>query len=71
MTSIKVRGVNRVGAEGKVYYYHRATGTRIQSDPRDAAAFAEKRDRWLANMVVSVLEKDGAQGRNRISTLSN
>ena len=40
MTSIKVRGVNRVRAKGRVYYYHRATGKRIQADPSDAAAFA-------------------------------
>ncbi len=40
MTSIKVRGVNRVRAKGNVYYYHRATGIRIRSDPNDAAAFS-------------------------------
>ncbi len=40
MTSIKVRGVNRVRAKGRLYYYHRATGQRIQADPSDAAAFA-------------------------------
>ncbi len=40
MTSIRVRGVNRVTAKGRVYYYHRATGTRIKTDPSDAAAFA-------------------------------
>jgi integrase len=40
VTSIKVRGVNRVRAKGRVYYYHRATGKRIQANPSDAAAFA-------------------------------
>jgi integrase len=40
MTSIKVRGVNRVRAKGRHYYYHRASGKRIQADPTDAAAFA-------------------------------
>lgn len=40
MTSIRVRGVNRVTAKGRVYYYHRSTGKRIKSDPADAAAFA-------------------------------
>lgn len=40
MTSIRVRGVNRVTAKGRVYHYHRATGTRIKADPSDAAAFA-------------------------------
>lgn len=40
MTSIRVRGINRVTAKGRVYYYHRATGKRIQADPSDAAAFA-------------------------------
>jgi integrase len=40
MTSIRVRGLNRVTAKGRVYYYHRATGKRIQADPSDPAAFA-------------------------------
>lgn len=40
VTSIKVRGVNRVRAKGRVYYYHRATGKRIHADPNDGAAFA-------------------------------
>lgn len=40
MTSILVRGVNRVTAKGRVYHYHRASGTRIVADPADAAAFA-------------------------------
>ena len=40
MTSIKVRGVNRVRAKGRLYYYHRASGKRILADPNDAAAFA-------------------------------
>src|SRR5690348_6172416 len=40
MTSIRVRGVNRVRAKGRLYYYHRSSGKRIQSDPNDAAAFA-------------------------------
>lgn len=40
MTSIRVRGVNRVTSKGRVYHYHRASGTRIQADPLDAAAFA-------------------------------
>lgn len=40
MTTLKVPGVNTVRAKGKVYYYHRATGTRIASSPDDPAAFA-------------------------------
>jgi integrase len=40
MTSIRVRGINRVTAKGRVYYYHRASGKRIKADPSDAAAFA-------------------------------
>ena len=40
MTSIHVRGINRVTAKGRVYYYHRATGKRIKADPADAIAFA-------------------------------
>jgi hypothetical protein len=30
MTSIRVRGINRVTAKGRVYYYHSATGKRMQ-----------------------------------------
>ena len=33
MTSIRIRGINRVTAKGRVYYYHRATGKRIRADP--------------------------------------
>jgi len=40
MTSINVRGINRVTAKGRVYYYHRASGKRIKADPADATAFA-------------------------------
>ena len=40
MTSIRIRGINRVTAKGRVYYYHRATGTRLRADPSDATAFA-------------------------------
>lgn len=40
MTSIRVRGVNRVRAKGRLYYYHRATGKRITASPNDAQAFA-------------------------------
>jgi integrase len=40
MTLIRVRGINRVTAKGRLYYYHRASGKRIQADPNDAAAFA-------------------------------
>jgi integrase len=40
VTSIKVRGVNRVRSKGRIYHYHRATGARIQADPKEAVAFA-------------------------------
>jgi integrase len=40
MTSIRVHGVKRATAKGHVYYYHRATGQRLQHDPDlDPAAF--------------------------------
>jgi len=31
MGEVKLKGVHRVKARGKMYYYHRATGTRLQS----------------------------------------
>ena len=40
MTLIRVGGVNRVTAKGRVYYYHRATGKRLRADPSDATAFS-------------------------------
>lgn len=36
---MRVRGVNRVRSRGRVYYYHRATGTRLKM-PFGTAAFA-------------------------------
>lgn len=39
MTSIKVPGVNTVRAKGRTYYYHRASGTRLKTDPSDFMAF--------------------------------
>ena len=32
MTLIRIRGINRVTAKGRVYYYHRATGKRLRAD---------------------------------------
>jgi integrase len=40
MTLIRVRGINRVTAKGRVYYYHRASGKRLRADPSDATAFS-------------------------------
>jgi integrase len=40
MTLIRIRGINRVTAKGRVYYYHRATGKRLRADPSDATAFS-------------------------------
>lgn len=41
MTLLRVRGVKRVTAKGHVYYYHRATGARLQHEPSTSpAAFA-------------------------------
>lgn len=40
MTTLRVRGVNKVVAKGRTYYYHRATGTRLRASPADPAAFA-------------------------------
>jgi integrase len=59
MTSIRVRGVNRVTAKGRVYHYHRATGARLQSDPSNAAAFAAE---VAALDAVAPKPKDGKPG---------
>jgi hypothetical protein len=40
MTLIRIRGINRVTAKGRVYYYHRATGKRLRADLSDATAFS-------------------------------
>lgn len=41
MAWLKIRGVQQFAAKGRVYRYHRATGTRLLADPvRDPAAFA-------------------------------
>lgn len=42
MTAFKLPGINTVRAKGKVYYYHRASGTRIKADPNDLLAFASE-----------------------------
>jgi hypothetical protein len=52
MTSIKVRGVNRVRAKGRLYYNHRASGKRIQADPKNAAAFAAEVAALNANKLI-------------------
>lgn len=38
---IRVQGVKKATAKGKVYYYHRATGKRLQSEPGTAAFIEE------------------------------
>jgi hypothetical protein len=40
---VRVRGIKRVRAKGRVYYYHRATGGRILSPPHSAAFVEEVR----------------------------
>lgn len=40
---VRVHGVNRVRAKGRVYYYHRATKTRLLAPPNSAAFIAEVR----------------------------
>lgn len=42
MTTLRVRGVNKVTAKGRTYFYHRATGTRLKSSPDDPVAFASE-----------------------------
>ena len=38
---VRVKGIKRVRSKGRLYYYHRATGTRIMAPPRSAAFIAE------------------------------
>jgi hypothetical protein len=40
VTWLNVKGVKRVVAKGREYFYHRRTMQRIEADPADAAAFA-------------------------------
>lgn len=35
MSYVRLKGVNRVRAKGRVYYYHRKTGERLPDDPRE------------------------------------
>lgn len=62
MTSIRVRGVNRVTAKGRVYYYHRASGKRIKADPNNAAAFAAEVSALEAARPLQPDEKPGTLG---------
>lgn len=41
MVTVKIQGLNKVRAKGKVYYYHRKTGTRIKAEFGTAAFVAE------------------------------
>lgn len=36
---VRIRGIKRVRAKGRIYHYHRATNQRIKADPADTAAF--------------------------------
>lgn len=40
---MRLRGIKRVRAKGRIYYYHRATGSRIMAPPNSAAFIAEVR----------------------------
>lgn len=41
MVTVKIPGLNKVRAKGRIYYYHRATGTRIQAEFGTAEFVAE------------------------------
>lgn len=41
---VQVRGINKVRARGHLYYYHRATGTRLIGSPGDAEFLASYAD---------------------------
>ncbi|QEX18541.1 integrase [Hypericibacter terrae] len=40
-TIVRLRGIKKVRSKGHVYYYHRATGERLQAEPGTAAFVAE------------------------------
>lgn len=54
---IRIRGVNKVRAKGRMYYYHRKSGTRLPDDPR-SVAFREALERleatWQADSDIKV-----------------
>lgn len=41
MTILRIRGIKKVRARGRIYYYHRATGKRIHAEFASAAFLAE------------------------------
>jgi hypothetical protein len=38
---VRIKGINKVRAKGRIYYYHRATGTRLKERPGTTAFAAE------------------------------
>jgi integrase len=40
---VRVRGVKKVRSKGRIYYYHRATNTRLPDDPRSAEFISKLR----------------------------
>jgi len=58
VVTIRLKGIKRVKAKGRLYYYHRATGKRIDAKP-NTAAFAAEVAR-LDEMAASIDTKTGA-----------
>ena len=62
MTTLRIKGVKRVVAKGRVYHYHRATRTRIEA-PFGTAAFLAEIERLDAQAQgVARLETSGPDG---------
>lgn len=62
MTLLRVHGVNRVTAKGRVYYYHRATGVRLRADPSNARAFSAEVDALDAGSRATELRRAALPG---------
>ena len=55
---VRMKGIKKATAKGRVYYYHRRTGERIKADPKtDPAGFA---------VEVDALDKKGAPKEDKI-----
>jgi integrase len=58
---VRLRGIKKARAKGRVYYYHRGTGTRLPDDPR-SAAFIEAVARLEAAPRTASAAKAGTLG---------
>lgn len=59
---VRLPGVKRVRAKGRLYHYHRPTGKRIKVDPADIAAFAAEVARLNDEAIVRAQPRPGTLG---------